>query len=866
MIDLSLLQDFIAEAGEHLEGMETDLIQLEANPDNKEILNDIFRAIHTIKGSSEYLGLKKIAELSHTLENLLEMLRKGEKLPDGKLIDTLIGARDRIARLISDLETSRSEETEIKDVIEQIQSLSMNSDEKPPENKPEKDGTERKSNDKAGAEDLDFSRSLENKDDSITSEGCDDEIYEEENDEELLEIFIQRLTDLLSLLKIQTAQLGTSSKSQEILDKSFETIRALKSSANYMGYEELIRLYDRWCADIETAKAKLSEGGQVSFTFMTSYVDEILKHFPKIKFSEVGCGDDPLLDAENERTVHIPQEEFTLFQDEEREGEINGISNESSLEDDSSFLGPIEEKLSERDKSDDNELFEKLGKAFDLNMTENNEGYPELFQEKIEEELFSKRLTVTADQKALKIDAEKHLNGRDFQLDFDSEDKKRNLQKEEIRFKKPESSGSTGLPVRKTMRVDADKIDSLMNQVGELVVSRAWFLQLFNEMRQLQQYLKETAKLEQKEMKQVRNLTFKLSEATTALGRVANEMQEGVMKVRMLPIAHLFNRYPRLVRDLVRDTNKQVDLEIKGLETELDKMIIEELSDPLLHIVRNAVDHGIETIERRRRMGKTEKGKITLNAYHESNHVVIEIIDDGKGIDPEFLKITALEKKFLPKEELDRMASKDLIELIMRPGFSTASQVTHTSGRGVGMDVVKKNIEKLNGTIEIDSKVSVETRFRIKIPLTLAIIPALLVRVGKDIFTIPLATVEETLRIFEKEISIIEDIEVINLRDSTLPLIRLPELFNAATSELNAGKLFVVVVSTGMRRVGLVVDALIGQEEVVIKPLADYLQENSGFSGATILGDGHISLILDIYELVNLYIEGHTKRKFAAAI
>lgn len=212
------------------------------------------------------------------------------------------------------------------------------------------------------------------------------------------------------------------------------------------------------------------------------------------------------------------------------------------------------------------------------------------------------------------------------------------------------------------------------------------------------------------------------------------------------------------------------------------------------------------------------------------------------------------------------MPSKDLIELIMRPGFSTASQVTHTSGRGVGMDVVKKNIEKLNGTIEIDTKVGIDTRFRIKIPLTLAIIPALLVRVGSDIFTIPLATVEETLRIFENEISIIEDVEVVNLRESTLPLIRLPEIFNISTGRQNSGKLFVVVVTTGMRRVGLVVDTLIGQEEVVIKPLADYLQENSGFSGATILGDGRISLILDVYELVNLYIEGHTKRKYAEAV
>ncbi len=866
MIDLSLLQDFIAEAGEHLEAMESDLIQLEANPDNREILNDIFRAIHTIKGSSEYLGLEKIAELSHTLENLLEILRKGERSPDRKLIDTLIAARDRIVRIIADLESSQSEETEIKDIIEQIQSLSMTSNTRPPEDRSEKDGPEKISGNEAGSKNIDSIRVVENKDDSIVSEGSDVEIYEEENDEELLNIFMQQLTDLLSLLTIQTKKLQNSKKPHEILDKCSKTIRALKSSANYMGYERLIVLYDQWCDDINSSKEKVLEGSQTSFSFMSSYVDSILKQFPKIKLSEAGSDDEPLFDPENEEAAPISPEEFDFFDEDGLLCEDNEISQKSAPDDDLSFFEEVEKKHAEPDLPDDTELFEKLGKAFDLNMMGNYGGDIGLFQEKIEKELFSTPLTVIEDQKSPAVEIEKNSGSKEVPVNLDSEEKKESVQKEETRFKKPESLGSAGLSVKKTMRVDTDKIDSLMNQVGELVVSRAWFLQLFNEMRQLQHSLKETAKLEQKEMKQVRSLTFKLSEATTALGRVANEMQEGVMKVRMLPIAYLFNRYPRLVRDLVRDTDKQVDLEIKGLETELDKMIIEELSDPLLHIIRNSVDHGIETVEKRRSIGKPEKGKITLNAYHESNHVVIEITDDGRGIDTELLKATALKKKFLPKEELDRMPSKDLIELIMRPGFSTASQVTHTSGRGVGMDVVKKNIEKLNGTIEIDTKVGIDTRFRIKIPLTLAIIPALLVRVGSDIFTIPLATVEETLRIFENEISIIEDVEVVNLRESTLPLIRLPEIFNISTGRQNSGKLFVVVVTTGMRRVGLVVDTLIGQEEVVIKPLADYLQENSGFSGATILGDGRISLILDVYELVNLYIEGHTKRKYAEAV
>ncbi len=415
--------------------------------------------------------------------------------------------------------------------------------------------------------------------------------------------------------------------------------------------------------------------------------------------------------------------------------------------------------------------------------------------------------------------------------------------------------------VKQTLRVDTGKIDSLMNQVGELVVSRAWFSQLYTEMRELQQHLQDNLGLDQREMKPVKALTFRISEATVALGRVANELQEGVMKVRMLPISQLFNRYPRLVRDLIHNTDKKVQLEVIGEETELDKMIIEEISDPLIHVIRNAVDHGCETAEDRKKAGKPEECTLKLESYHESNHVVIEITDDGRGIDPGIIKAKALEKNLFTSDELDRMSPREIIGIIMKPGFSTAAQVTRTSGRGVGMDVVKRNVEKLNGTIEIDSKPGEWSRFRIKIPLTLAIIRALLVRVGDQIFTIPLAAVEETLRIFEDNISLIEDVEVIHLRDSTLSLIRLSEVFHIKAKTQDAGKLFVVVVNTGMRRAGFVVDALIGQEETVIKPMVDYLQEKSGFSGATILGDGRISLILDVYELINMSIGKQSRRK-----
>jgi two-component system chemotaxis sensor kinase CheA len=393
------------------------------------------------------------------------------------------------------------------------------------------------------------------------------------------------------------------------------------------------------------------------------------------------------------------------------------------------------------------------------------------------------------------------------------------------------------------------------------VVNRAWFSQLATDVRELQRQLQESRKLDQKESKQLKGFSFKINEAALALGRVVNELQEGVMKVRMLPIAQLFGRYPRLVRKLTEETEKRVHLVISGEETELDKMVIEEVSDPLIHIIRNAVDHGIEPVEERRRLGKAEEGQLRLSAYHESNHVVIQVEDDGRGIDPKLLKETAIAKGLFTENEMDRMKPKELLGLIMKPGFSTATEVTKTSGRGVGMDVVKKNIEKLNGTIEIDSTVGVGTRIRIKIPLTLAIIQALLVRVGPETFTIPLTSVVETLRFFRQEIDTIEGVEVIHLRNTTIPLLRLSEIFKLPAAVRDSGKAFVVIISTGMKQVGLVVDSLVGEHEVVIKPLVDYLQENSGFSGATILGDGRISLILDVYELQKLAVSKQAKKK-----
>ncbi len=1175
MIDLSMLPDFIAEASEHLEEMESDLLRLEGDLGNRDVLNDIFRAAHTIKGSAEYLGMEKIAELSHKLENLLDMLRHGERTANREIVDTLIESRDRMAMLTEDLERFQAEKTDTQDILERIDRLSANppeaasvpepkkasvstddaadalilsdtpqteslgtcerpetidmdavqkcyeelklvlykmthgdlSDENrdrvllllenfisisgcmgddslmsnlssmrrqaallafpddagdmladlhrfmnslvpqsyaPPRDdtlaasdhdiapdhpvfpdtidedllfedsedddisdKAKEDGTEEnlflgnatEEDDflsdadeikKDGTEENLFLGNATEEDDfladipddaeeltfeekAVSETGADkritlaaDDIYDDEYDDELFDIFIQHLKENISFIKSQTEHLRHSEDKGEELGKCLGYLNSLQSSANYMDYRNLTEFYEKWILEIENIRERLFPGEEIAFASpegvksdvasgMMAYVSEVVKRFPQAvdsdpestdaladeaeetaaEVSSPPVQDIPEAEAEDILASDIPEspapedleipDESTetedirddLFSDDMGEFEAadtdipsKEIPQEAHAEADddadAGYHGP---------SADYQGLFGELDDAFDSladDLDSEPDPDPEEVSEDLEEKLAapategpsSPRVSEATDERTGASDWEavsEAIQGRSDlpeipivpeTLEPRPEEESEILtppehaepgpeQSSEILAPPPEPADEPGTEViaaeapdatepehlsekfvkKQTLRVDARKIDSLMNQVGELVVSRAWFSQLYSEMRELQQHLHETVKLDQREMKPVRSLTFKLSEATVALGRVANELQEGVMKVRMLPIAQLFNRYPRLVRDLTHDTDKTVRLDIVGEETELDKMVIEEISDPLIHIIRNAVDHGCEAAEERRELGKKEGCTLRLEAYHESNHVVIEISDDGRGISPDLVRQKALEKNFFSQDELDRMGHRDIMGIIMKPGFSTADTVSKTSGRGVGMDVVKKNIEKLNGTIEIDSKTGMGTRFRIKIPLTLAIIQALLVRVGNDIFTIPLSTVEETLRVFEEDISIIEGVEVIHLRDSTLSLLRLSEIFGIESKAQDTSKAFVVIVNTGMREVGLVVDSLIGQEEAVIKPLVDYLQESSGFSGATILGDGRISLILDVYELVNLSIGRRARKK-----
>jgi len=333
------------------------------------------------------------------------------------------------------------------------------------------------------------------------------------------------------------------------------------------------------------------------------------------------------------------------------------------------------------------------------------------------------------------------------------------------------------------------------------------------------------------------------------LARIIGELHEGVLRIRMVPIAQIFSRFPRLVRDLSKTLNKKIELVIEGEETELDKSVIEDLLDPLIHCVRNSIDHGVESAEVRHERAKPEQGRVVLAARNEGNRIIIEIGDDGNGIDIEVVKQKAIDKGLIhPSKQLTDL---EAFNLIFEPGFSTAAKITSVSGRGVGLDVVRKQIEKLNGSVTIWSEKGRGSKFTIKLPLTLAIIQGLLVRVGTEVYALPITSVVDSHRIRPADIKIIDNYEVFNVRKDVISLLRLNRLFGISSDEGNLYH-YVVVVGTGDKKIGLIVDSLIGEEDVVIKPIKDHFTASPGIAGATILGDGKVALIIDVSQLLEL--------------
>ena len=441
------------------------------------------------------------------------------------------------------------------------------------------------------------------------------------------------------------------------------------------------------------------------------------------------------------------------------------------------------------------------------------------------------------------------------------------------------------------LRVDSKRVDNLMNLVSETVITKASFnqsQQQFADMliqfqtldtsykekvrrmfEQLPQYLEEIQNgVAVKDIKtnitnefgdiatffdafenRFKDLNSKFHSSTQNLGRITGELQEGIMKIRMVPISQVFDRFPRVVRDLQKDLGKKVNLLLEGEDTELDKTVVDDLMDPIMHCVRNSVDHGIESPEERKNAGKDETGTVLLKAANEGNSIVIDVVDDGGGINVEKVKAKAISKGLIHPSKV--LSDQEAAQLIFLPGFSTAEKITNVSGRGVGLDVVKTMIEKLNGTIQVTSEHGKGSKFSIRLPLTLAIIQGLLVRVGREVYSIPIASVIESVRVKKSEINTIDNYEVLNVRNEVISVLRLSRLFNIRTNE-DGDYCFVVIVGSQDKKIGVMVDNLIGEEDVVIKPLRDQFTQSPGISGASILGDGSVSLIIDVTQLLEL--------------
>lgn len=400
-----------------------------------------------------------------------------------------------------------------------------------------------------------------------------------------------------------------------------------------------------------------------------------------------------------------------------------------------------------------------------------------------------------------------------------------------------EENKAPSIGVEQTVRVDVRRLDHLMNLIGELVLGKNRLIRIYSDVEERydgEKFLEE------------------LNQVVSSISAVTTDLQLAVMKTRMQPVGKVFNKFPRMVRDLSRELGKSIELIIEGEETELDKSIVEEIGDPLIHIIRNSCDHGIEPLEERKRLNKPETGKVQLSAYNEGNHIVIKISDDGKGLDPVMLKEKAIEKGVISERDAESMSDREAFNLIFKPGFSTAKVVSNVSGRGVGMDVVKTNIEKLNGIIEIDSEVGVGTTQKLKIPLTLAIIQALLVGVQEEYYAIPLSSVLETVRISQDEIYTVDGKSVLRLRDEVLSLVCLSDIFKVDAILESNSDVYVVIIGLADQKIGVIVDYLIGQEEVVIKSLGYYLKNTRGIAGATVRGDGKITLIVDVGAMMEM--------------
>lgn len=662
-----------------------------------------------------------------------------------------------------------------------------------------------------------------------------------EDDPELYGIFVDFIKENIAPLKAIP----------DIPDEAWivgcqHSLEQIRSSAHYMDYMEIVTLMSEWEEKLTESLTSMQSAGAFNPIPMRSMWQRLVMIVPELsQYNEVTSSEEEKAGLEAEETGEV---QSLAQSDDELLQEFAGISADISFDEsldqsmeqsfayvaEESAVGQVSEAMVETMPEaieamiEASEEKDTLGMAMDSLFDEHTKQATPAAEPASEPLQFEDKDKIAAIERLIEPTRAEPL------------------WKEPIKTEPtPKSKLAEPSAASQTVRLELEKVEGLLSEVSEMVVLRSALGHLAEDLRDVYSGLR-AHHVSISSLKPLKEVITKVGEHTASMSRVVQNMQDTVMRMRMLPVKQLFDRYIRVVRDLSVKLGKQVALVMDGEETGLDKRVMEQMADPMLHLIRNAVDHGCETSEERKLAGKPEKATILLSAAQEAGQVVIRIRDDGKGLDRNALIKKAASSGILKEVDAQKMSDDRVWDLIFLPGISTAATVSDTSGRGVGMDVVKRNVEKIGGSITISSHAGWGTEIAIRIPLTLAIIKALLVKVGRQTMAIPLNAVQETIRIKRDETSQIEGFEVFSLRQDTVPLIRLAKIFKGTGAEQNAEKLFVVLVKHGDIEAGLSVDKLIGQQEVVIKPLAEYLTDQPGFAGATILGDGSIAFIVDI--------------------
>ncbi len=693
------LEIFIDETNEHLQNLSDCIMTLEKEPDNKDTINEVFRAAHSLKGMAGTMGFKRMQHLTHDMEDVFQEVRSDKIRVNSKMIDILFECLDALDKYLENVKETSDEGTEDNEAI--IKELN------------------------------DFIAQSEGKETASSVEAT--EIKETPMQEEDV-----------STKKFMEIELTNSEK---------EAIKNAEGSGKHVyGFT----VYIHQDCLLKAARAFLVFKAVEDF-------GEIIVYRPSSQ------------DIEDEKF----ELDFSFF-----------LASEDALDKiiaAAKAVSEIDTVLAEEVKSDILEKKEEMALAAEK---------PAAVQE-------------TAEAKPAAVE--------------DTAKKTQSAAAKKTTSNKPVTS--------RTVRVDIEKLDALMNQVSELIIAKNSLVSISTT-----------------EGGNFENPTFQ--EQIEYLERITTSLHESVMKVRMVPIESVVNKFPRMIRDLSRKLNKSMELYMSGEDTELDRTVVDQIGDPLQHLLRNSADHGLESAEVRKQRGKPEKGAIYLNAFQEGNNVIIEVSDDGNGIDTEKVKEKAVERGVITPEQAENMSQKEIINLLFIPSFSMAKQITDISGRGVGLDVVRSNIEALGGDVEVSSTLGEGSKFTVRLPLTLAIIQALMVEIRQEKYAIALGSIQNIEDIPVKDIRYVEAKEVIHLRGMVIPLIRMDKILDIEPLEEDPESLTVVIVKKGDKYAGLVVDNLIGQQEIVIKSLGKFIKNNKIISGATILGDGEVALILDVNALL----------------